>query len=87
MSKIQHLMLFICYNYKKQQVIKHEKRERLEEITRLVNQKGTIRVSDIVKLLNVTDMTVRRDLVELEEQGVLTKIHGGARSNKSFPIP
>lgn len=56
----------------------------MEEITRLVNQKGTIRVSDIVKLLNVTDMTVRRDLVELEEQGVLTKIHGGARSNKAF---
>ncbi len=65
-------------------MIKHEKTERLEEITRLVNQKGTIRVSDIVKLLNVTDMTVRRDLVELEEQGVLTKIHGGARSNKAF---
>ena len=61
-----------------------KRRERLEEITRLVNQKGTIRVSDIVKLLNVTDMTVRRDLVELEEQGVLTKIHGGARSNKAF---
>ena len=61
-----------------------KKRERLEEITRLVNQNGTIRVSDIVKLLNVTDMTVRRDLVELEEQGVLTKIHGGARSNKAF---
>ncbi|MBF0759005.1 DeoR/GlpR transcriptional regulator [Ligilactobacillus murinus] len=61
-----------------------KKRERLEEITRLVNQKETIRVSDIVKLLNVTDMTVRRDLVELEEQGVLTKIHGGARSNKAF---
>ena len=25
-------------------------------------------------------MTVRRDLAELEEKGVLTKIHGGARS-------
>ena len=61
-----------------------KKRERLEESTRHVNLKGTIRVSDIVKLLNVTDMTVRRDLVELEEQGVLTKIHGGARSNKAF---
>ncbi len=61
-----------------------KKSESVEEITRLVNQKGTIRVSDIVKLLNVTDMTVRRDLVELEEQGVLTKIHGGARSNKAF---
>ncbi|WP_155974465.1 DeoR/GlpR family DNA-binding transcription regulator [Streptococcus ruminantium] len=60
------------------------KRERLDEITRLVNKKGTVRISEIVELLNVTDMTVRRDFVELEEQGVLTKIHGGARSNKAF---
>ena len=29
-------------------------------------------------------MTVRRDLAELEEKGVLTKIHGGARSNSAF---
>ena len=29
-------------------------------------------------------MTVRRDLVELENQGILTKIHGGARSNSTF---
>ena len=29
-------------------------------------------------------MTVRRDLAELEEKGVLTKIHGGARSNSVF---
>lgn len=60
------------------------KRERLAEITRLVNQKGTIRISEIVDSLKVTDMTVRRDFLELEEQGVLTKIHGGARSNKAF---
>lgn len=60
------------------------KQERLAEITRLVHQRGTIRISEIVTLLNVTDMTVRRDLAELEEQGILTKIHGGARSNKAF---
>ncbi|HDT8107498.1 TPA: DeoR/GlpR transcriptional regulator [Enterococcus faecalis] len=60
------------------------KAERHAEISRLVHKKGTIRISDIVNSLNVTDMTVRRDLVELEEQGVLTKIHGGARSNKAF---
>ena len=29
-------------------------------------------------------MTVRRDLAELEEKGLLTKIHGGARSNSIF---
>ena len=31
-------------------------------------------------------MTVRRDLAELEEKGLLTKIHGGARSNSTFQI-
>lgn len=61
-----------------------KKQERLAEITRLVHRQGTIRISEIVDLLQVTDMTVRRDLLELEEQGVLTKIHGGARSNKAF---
>lgn len=60
------------------------KYERLEEITKLVNKQGTVRISEIAKTLDVTDMTVRRDLAELEEQGVLTKIHGGARSNKAF---
>lgn len=60
------------------------KYERLDEIARRVHEKGTIRIQDIVDDLNVSDMTVRRDLIELEEQGVLTKIHGGARSNTAF---
>ncbi|ARJ50346.1 DeoR/GlpR family DNA-binding transcription regulator [Staphylococcus lutrae] len=60
------------------------KYERLDEIARRVNEKGTIRITDIVEDLNVSDMTVRRDLIELEEQGILTKIHGGARSNQAF---
>ncbi|MBF8969625.1 DeoR/GlpR family DNA-binding transcription regulator [Streptococcus sp. NLN76] len=61
-----------------------KKQKRLEKITRLVHQKGTIRTSQIVEMLNVTDMTVRRDLGELEELGILTRIHGGARSNTAF---
>ena len=62
------------------------KYDRLEEITKLVNQKGTVRTNEIVEELNVSDMTVRRDLAELEEKGLLTKIHGGARSNSAFQI-
>ncbi|MCI2774649.1 lactose phosphotransferase system repressor [Staphylococcus petrasii] len=60
------------------------KYDRLDEITKLVNQKGTVRTNEIVEELNVSDMTVRRDLAELEEKGLLTKIHGGARSNSVF---
>lgn len=60
------------------------KYDRLDEITDLVNRKGSIRIAEIVEELNVSDMTIRRDLAELDEQGILTKIHGGARSNSAF---
>ncbi|MGC3033358.1 DeoR family transcriptional regulator, partial [Enterococcus faecalis] len=32
----------------------------------LVDQKGSIKVTEIIERLNVSDMTVRRDLTELE---------------------
>ena len=39
---------------------------------------GTVRVSDLVARLGVSDMTVRRDLQALHRQGLLEKVHGGA---------
>lgn len=61
-----------------------KKIDRQKEILNLVNKRGTIRVSEVVKILGVTDMTVRRDLIEMEAQGLLKKIHGGARSNNAY---
>lgn len=60
------------------------KEERLNSIETLVDQKGIVRVQDIVSLLNVSDMTVRRDLTELEKDGRLKRIHGGAQSVKMY---
>ena len=37
-----------------------------------------MRVSDLTRELNVSDMTVRRDLDHLARQGVVDKVHGGA---------
>ena len=37
-----------------------------------------MRVSDLTRELDVSDMTVRRDLEALEAQGHLVKVHGGA---------
>ncbi len=62
------------------------KEERLEMIANLVDRKGTVRVTDIVTTLHVSDMTVRRDLSELEEVGRVTRIHGGARSKQKFQV-
>jgi len=39
---------------------------------------GAVRVSDLMRELDVSDMTVRRDLEALEIQGHLVKVHGGA---------
>ena len=44
------------------------KYDRLDEITKLINKRGTVRTNEIVEGLNVSDMTVRRDLAELEEK-------------------
>ena len=60
------------------------KNKRLEAITKIVEKKGTVRVSEIVTSLNVSDMTVRRDFTELEELGILKRTHGGAKSKNTF---
>lgn len=56
------------------------KRERFVTIEGIVNQKGIAMVADLIKTLQVSDMTIRRDLDELESQGKLIRIHGGAQS-------
>ena len=39
---------------------------------------GAVRVAELMRALDVSDMTVRRDLEVLEGQGHLLKVHGGA---------
>ncbi len=46
----------------------------LEEIRRV----GAVRVSELTRLLGVSDMTVRRDLDVLANAGLVDKVHGGA---------
>ncbi|WP_061841277.1 DeoR/GlpR family DNA-binding transcription regulator [Tetragenococcus halophilus] len=56
------------------------KEERLDAIVDLVDQKRAIKVNDIVNKLEVSDMTVRRDLTELEKAGRIKRVHGGAQT-------
>ena len=41
--------------------------------------KHLVRVSKLAHDMKVTEMTIRRDLQELEDYGHLTRIHGGAK--------
>ncbi|MEV7426621.1 MULTISPECIES: DeoR/GlpR family DNA-binding transcription regulator [unclassified Streptomyces] len=43
-----------------------------------VRRRGGVRVNELTRRLNVSDMTVRRDLDALSRQGVVEKVHGGA---------
>lgn len=42
-----------------------------------------VKVSDLQEELNVTEMTIRRDLHELENEGLIQRVHGGAKSIQS----
>jgi DeoR/GlpR family transcriptional regulator of sugar metabolism len=53
--------------------------ERRERILQTVRERGSVRVSDLAEELDVSPMTVRRDIGALAEDGKLERIHGGAR--------
>ncbi|MBK1678679.1 DeoR family transcriptional regulator, partial [Rhodospirillum rubrum] len=59
--------------------------ERYEKIVQLVNERGSIRVSELSQLCGVTEETIRRDLDRLEQAGRLRRSHGGAVSVKDQP--
>ena len=53
-------------------------RQRQAYILERVREDGGVRVSDLVRELGVSDMTIRRDLELLHDQGLVVKVHGGA---------
>lgn len=53
--------------------------ERRAYILRLLQQRGTLRSSELAEELGVTDETIRTDLVALQAQGLLERVRGGAR--------
>jgi DeoR/GlpR family transcriptional regulator of sugar metabolism len=59
------------------------KSDRLERVSSLVQATGRVRVVELAEQLDVSEMTVRRDLEELEDGGLVTRVHGGAISNIS----
>lgn len=56
--------------------------QRYQQILTLLSQNTTMRTSELAILLNVSEMTARRDLLILEKQGLLKRIHGGAMSTQ-----
>jgi DeoR family fructose operon transcriptional repressor len=52
--------------------------ERQQKISELLKEKSSLRVIELAEIFNVSESTIRRDLQEMEEKGLLTRTHGGA---------
>lgn len=54
------------------------KEERQREIVELLRCDSKVLVADLISRLNVSEDTIRRDLNDLAEIGILQRVHGGA---------
>ncbi|HEY5812633.1 MAG TPA: DeoR/GlpR family DNA-binding transcription regulator [Terrimicrobiaceae bacterium] len=52
--------------------------ERQNRIAELVATQGKVHITQLVKLFDVTEVTLRKDLNALEGKGLLKRTHGGA---------
>lgn len=52
--------------------------ERLAHLERLLAKQGAVSVSQLARILKVSEMTVRRDLDKVAARGGAARVHGGA---------
>lgn len=63
------------------------KAERHERIVSELNASPTIRASELASALGVSHETIRRDLMELNDQGLINRTYGGAARPFAFEAP
>jgi DeoR/GlpR family transcriptional regulator of sugar metabolism len=57
--------------------------KRHQQILQLLEDQGEVTVNELVALFEISEMTVRRDLILLEHKGLLRRVHGGAILDES----
>ena len=53
--------------------------ERYQHILDQLTQHGLVKSQELIKEMNCSESTLRRDLDALEEKGLLVRVHGGAK--------
>ena len=53
--------------------------DRMLAVLKTVNTRGAVALGDLASELRVSAATLRRDLADMEDQGLLIRTHGGAR--------
>lgn len=59
-------------------------KERQDKIYELILKHGAVSTASLVSLFGVSLETIRRDLLYMEEVGLLSRVHGGAVSNNAM---
>ncbi len=52
--------------------------ERKKQISEMIQATGKVKVNELSAIFNVSEVTIRTDLADMESQGLLSRIHGGA---------
>ncbi len=58
--------------------------ERQDRIYEMIQKKGAVNILSLVETLGVSAETIRRDLLTMEEQGKLIRVHGGAVAKRDM---
>ena len=68
-----------------------KKKEREAQILRMLQKTGSVTVFDLSRMMDVSTVTIRSDLKDLEGDGVLLRTRGGAvlsnRLQRSTTLP
>lgn len=59
--------------------------ERRQRILSILREQSSVKVTDLAKLLGVSEGTIRSDLIELNEGQMLLRVRGGAVLKEDFP--
>lgn len=58
-----------------------ELNERKQKILELLKKNGSVTVTELSKLFDISEVTIRTYLTDLESKGLLSRVHGGAISS------
>jgi DeoR family transcriptional regulator, fructose operon transcriptional repressor len=62
------------------------KEQRQKTIVNIIDDQGHVTVADLASMFKVSEMTIRRDLSELESHGLVEKTYGGAFAAANLPL-
>ena len=54
-------------------------KQRQDLLLELLEERGSITVSEVKDMLDASESTIRRDITALDEEGKLVKVFGGGR--------